>query len=90
MLLVTIMETLTLNCCAALLSCNRCTCCAQLYLTAAVAALMAPAVVERMGPGRAMIISSLGFPLYVASVTYIALPAVFATSISKIVLCVSF
>jgi hypothetical protein len=53
----------------------------QLYLTATIAALLAPAVVERMGAGRTMLVGSLGFPVYVASVTYIALPVVFATSI---------
>eukprot|EP00038_Savillea_parva_P025857 m.49843 g.49843 ORF g.49843 m.49843 type:complete len:565 (+) comp7172_c0_seq2:499-2193(+) len=51
------------------------------YLVGALGALIAPALVGRWGTRACMVLSSLVFIMYTASVTYIALPAVVVTSL---------
>ena len=52
-----------------------------MYLTGSVGALCGPAVIERVGNAKTMLFTSLAFPIFAASVSYVVLPVVLVTSL---------
>lgn len=60
---------------------TRMMCDPQVYLFGSVGALVGPAVIDRVGARRAMIATSLAFPIFAASLAYIVTPLVLTASI---------